>query len=50
MSYQRELDRLSVSRVGEKENAVCFWLENLKGRENLEDLFVNAQIILNCVL
>jgi hypothetical protein len=35
-----------VAHVGRREVHTIFWLENLKGREHLEDLSIDGRIIL----
>jgi hypothetical protein len=39
-----------IAHMGETRNVVTFWLENMKGREHVEDLGVDGRIILECVL
>jgi hypothetical protein len=36
--------------MGRMRNAYKFWLENLKGRDHLEELRVDGRIILECML
>jgi hypothetical protein len=38
-----------AARISERRNTK-FWLENLKGRDHLEDLGVDKRIILKCIL
>jgi hypothetical protein len=39
-----------VAHMGEMRNAYKIWLENLKGRDHLEDLGVDGRIILEWIL
>jgi len=39
-----------VARMGDGERRTIFWLENLRGRDNLEDLDVGRRTILGWIL
>jgi len=39
-----------LERVRERNTVTTFWLENLKGRDHLEDIGVDVEIILERIL
>jgi hypothetical protein len=52
LGYQIKDDEMGRAYSMHEGNDICvqIWLESLKGRDHLEDLGIDGQIILKCIL